>query len=210
MNLKLRQTALFALSALWIFTACESSSNSENETEIHAENNLQTRIAWLAEIDSLEGIVYSDTFDIDSKATGELLRSYLSYTKVFVGDKEHTPKYLYKAAALSRAVGLPVKALKLYDQILVDYPNWEKAPETAFLVAFTYDDDLQEKERAREAYEEVVEKYAGDHWALQAQERLKTIDMTDEELIEEFNKRIESENQSKPRSQQPAHEGDQS
>lgn len=193
--MKMGKTILFALSAMWFLTACESSSNPDDETEIHAEHNLHTRTAWLAEIDSLEGIVYSDTFDIDGEATGELLRSYLSYTKVFVGDKEFTPMYLYKAAALSRAVGLPVKALKLYDQILIDYPDWEKAPETAFLVAFTYDDDLKEKERAREAYEQVVEKYEGDHWAIQAQERLKTIDMTDEELIKEFNARMESESQ---------------
>ncbi len=204
MIMKMGQTLLFALSAMWFFTACESSSNSDKETESHAEHNLQTRTSWLAEIDSLEAIVYADTFDIEGETTGELLRSYLSYAKVFVGDKENTPKYLYKAAALSRAVGLPAKALKLYDQILTDYPNWEKAPETAFLVAFTYDDDLKETERAREAYEEVIEKYQGDHWALQAEERLKTIDMTDEELIEEFNKRLEQDNQSKD--QQPTRE----
>ena len=197
------RTAAAALAALWVFTACNTKTDSEDETEIHAEHNLHTRTAWLAEIDSLEAIVYTDTFDVDNKATSELLRSYLSYAKVFVGDKEHTPKFLYKAAALSRAVGLPVKAIKLYERILTDYPTWEKAPETAFLLAYTYDDDLKEPQRAREAYEEVVEKYQGDHWALQAQERLKTVDMTDEELIREFNKRNNSNTDQAPEEGKP-------
>lgn len=168
-------------------------SDSPTAAEEHAASNLQTRHAWLAEIDSLENIVYVDTFDIEREETGELLRSYLEYTKVFVGDERNTPKFLYKAAALSRAVGLPAKALKLYDRILTDYPQWEKAPETAFLVAFTYDADLNEPEHAREAYQEVVDRYPGDHWALQAEERLKTVGMSDEELIKQFNQRLEAE-----------------
>jgi hypothetical protein len=52
------------------------------------------------------------------------------------------------------------------------------------LTAFTYDEDLNESELAKEAYEKVIEKYPGDLWAVQAEQRLATVGMTDEELLE--------------------------
>ncbi|HLV52934.1 MAG TPA: tetratricopeptide repeat protein [Cryomorphaceae bacterium] len=186
-------TTAFMAAAVMLASCGED--RQEEVAEQHAEKNTRTRVQWLAEIDSLENIVYTGDFDVDHPAVGELLRSYLGYTKIFVSDKEHTPEYLYKAAALTRAVDLPVKALKLYDQILTDYPDWEKSPETAFMIAFMYD-DMNEKDRAREAYQRVIDKYRGDHWAVQAEERLKSLDLTDEELIRKFNQQLEAESAS--------------
>lgn len=161
----------------------------KEEIEAVVKSNTEEHREMLVYIDSLEAIVYVDTFQVNDEATAALLQSYLKFSKKFVGDKEKSPEYLYKAAALSRAAGLPVKAIKLYDQVITDYPNYQRNPEIAFLIAFTYDDEIKEVEQAKEAYQAVIDKYPGDKWAEQAAERLKTIDMTDEELIDYFMKK---------------------
>lgn len=178
-----------------ILPSCGNQEDSEVQKAVISAT--EARRQMISKIDSLEDIVYVDTFDYQAKATSELLRTYDEYTQKFIGDKEKTPEYLYKAAALCRATKLPVKALKYYDRILKDYPDFERNPEVAFLSAFTYDEDLNAKDRAKEAYQEVIEKFPDDKWAEQAQERLKTIDMTDEELIQSFMKKDAAANPSK-------------
>ncbi len=174
-----------------------SCGNQDPEVQKAVSSTSEARRQMISKIDSLEDIVYVDTFDYQAKSTAELLRTYNQYTETFVGDKEKTPEYLYKAAALCRATKLPVKAIKYYDKILTDYPNFERNPEVAFLSAFTFDEDLHQKDRAKEAYQEVIDKFPNDKWAEQAQERLKTIDMSDEELIQSFMKKNADANSAK-------------
>jgi len=173
-----------------VLTSCASEEKKQVEQAV--KSNTEEHREMLAYIDSLEDVVYVDTMSVNGPATSELLQSYLKFSRKFVGDQEKTPEYLYKAAALLRANKLQIKAVKLYDQILVDYPNYKRNPEIAFLMAFTYDDELKEKEEAKKAYQKVIDDYPGDKWAEQAAERLKTIDMTDEELIDYFMKKNQS------------------
>jgi len=176
--------------AVIVLSSCQSEEKKQVEQAV--KSNTEEHKEMLAYIDSLEDVVYVDTMKINGPATAELLQSYLKFSRKFVGDKEKTPEFLYKAAALLRANKLSIKAVKIYDQVLVDYPNYKRNPEIAFLMAFTYDDELEEKEEAKKAYQKVIEDYPGDKWAEQAAERLKTIDMTDEEMIEYFMKKNQS------------------
>jgi len=173
-----------------ILVSCASEEKKQVEKVV--KSNTQEHREMLAYIDSLEDVVYVDTIDVDGPESSELLKSYLKFSRKFVGDKEKTPEFLYKAAALSRANELPVKAIKLYEQVLTDYPDYKRNPEIAFLIAFTYDDEIKQKEEAKKAYQKVIDDYPGDKWAEQAAERLKTIDMSDEELIEYFMKKNQS------------------
>jgi TolA-binding protein len=173
-----------------MIVSCQSEEKKQVEEAI--KSNTEEHKEMLAYIDSLEDVVYVDTMTVEGPATAELLKAYLKFSRKFVGDKEKTPEYMYKAAALSRANKLSVKAIKLYEQILTDYPDYKRNPEIAFLIAFTYDDEIKQKEEAKEAYQKVIDDYPGDKWAEQAAERLKTIDMTDEELIDYFMKKNQS------------------
>jgi tetratricopeptide (TPR) repeat protein len=178
---------LFA--ALMVAMVAVACTNTDNETVKRAKSKAEQRQELAARIDSLENIMEEEDLLPEDETMGTLLKSYIEYTEKYPADMEKTPEYLYKAAAVSRAVDLPVKAIKLYDKILSKYPNWEKAPEVAFLQAFTYDEDLKEAELAKESYEEVIEKYPGDLWAVQAEQRLATIEMSDEELLEFLKKK---------------------
>ncbi|NEN24407.1 tetratricopeptide repeat protein [Cryomorpha ignava] len=173
--------------ALFLGTLLLSCGTTEDESvKSDLLSNVQDSKRLMAKIDSLEKIVYDENADLDNAPTAELMAAYNEYTQKFIGDKKKTPEYLYKSAAISRAVNLPVKAIKLYDKILADYPDYERNPEVAFLMAFTYDEDLKQKEQAKEAYHIVIERYPGDKWAEQASARLENIDQSDEDLVKSF------------------------
>ncbi|MEM9050468.1 MAG: hypothetical protein AAGC47_00315 [Bacteroidota bacterium] len=175
------------------FAASLVSCSSETPVERRAMSNSEMRDMIIKRIDSLETTMKNQNLQPDDELTANLLQTYVEFSERYPADLENTPKFLYKAAAIARSVDLPVKALKFYDKIMTDYPNWEKGPEVAFLNAFTYDEDLKEAKLAKEAYEQVIEKYPGDHWAIQAEQRLATIEMSDEELLE-FLRQKQAEN----------------
>ena len=170
-----------------LFFSCGGTGNTEANLTVKPEG--AARREMLNRIDSLENIVYTDTFDYRNRTGNMLIKTYAEYIAAFPGDRANAPKFLYKSAAVSRASGDPVSALKNYDEILRRYPQYELAPESAFLLAFTYDEDLNDKDRAKEAYEAVIAQFPDDKWAVQARERLKTIDMSDQELIDSFMKK---------------------
>ena len=177
-----------------LITLFSCGNNAEEETaKADLRSNVEVSKMLIAKIDSLENIVYDESFDIEDLSSSHLMEAYREYTTKFVADKKKTPEYLYKYAAMSRAVNLPVKAIKAYDRILVDYPGYERNPEVAFLLAFTYDEDLSRPEQAKEAYQDVIDKYPGDKWAEQASIRLSNIDKSDEELVKEFMEKNKAE-----------------
>ncbi len=178
---------LGAVLFLLLISSCDQ--NPKAASEVTLKSNMEIRNEMVAEIDSLETIFYADTFKMNTETGPALMQLYTDFAKMFVGDKEKTPEYLYKAAAMSRGVGLPMKAIKFYDQILMDYPNYSRCPEVAFLIGFTYDEDLKKPDLAKEAYNELISRFPDDYWAQQARYRLETVDMTDEELIEYFMKK---------------------
>lgn len=153
----------------------------DNRVELISETDLHRDMK--NRIDSMEQHFYADTFAMDVKEVTALRDSYDRFAERFPGDVAKSAEYLYKSAAISRGLGDPVKAIKTYSTILSEFKNYERNPEVQFLIAFTYDEDMSEKGLAREAYRDVVLNFPGDHWAVQAEKRLETIDMSDEELM---------------------------
>ncbi len=175
-----------------IFSACAENKQVDAESCELMSNTEKHRIMTQS-IDSLESIVYVDTFLTNKTAANQLLQQYSKFAETFPGDKVKSPEYLYKAGALSRGAGLPLKAIRCYDQFLKKYADNSKSPEVCFLIAFTYDADMNDINLAKEAYQEVITRYPDDHWAFQAEQRLETIDMTDEELVQFFMKKHQEE-----------------
>lgn len=167
-----------------MLTSCGEEAGKGESTALITDTEHHRRMQ--AEIDSLEKIVYADDFQFEEAEVLNLRNKYDRFARRFDGDKTKSPEYLYKSAALSRALGMPTEAIKTYQHILTKFSGFERNPEVQFLIAFTYDEDIRQKSLAKEAYNDVIEKFQGDHWAIQAERRLETIDMTDEEMIQYF------------------------
>lgn len=174
-------SSVLLLAATLVLAACSGTSGEEEQVK-QEMNELATRI------DSLENLLFGQESKVDKEVAAELLQSYLKFTDTYPAD-ERSPDFLYKGAGIARGVGVHSRALKMYQRILEDYPDFKKQAETSFLIAFTYDNDLKEIDRAKEAYSKVIEEYPDHEFAEQARERLKTIDLSDEELIDLFMKR---------------------
>lgn len=99
-----------------------------------------------------------------------------------------SPSYLYKAAEVAKSIKSTQKALTLYDWILDEYPNFEKAATTLFIKGFIIENELGNDVLARSVYDSFLEKYPKHELADDVEFLIENLGKTDEEiakLIEE-------------------------
>ncbi|MDF1699287.1 MAG: hypothetical protein P1U56_25755 [Saprospiraceae bacterium] len=92
-------------------------------------------------------------------------------------------EYLYRAAEMARTIKTYPKALSIFDWIEEKYPNFEKTPTTVFLKGFMLENELNNKEAAREIYNRFLENYPKDDLADDVKFLLENIDKSDEEIM---------------------------
>jgi tetratricopeptide (TPR) repeat protein len=92
---------------------------------------------------------------------------------------------LLKAANLAKSIpAYATKAVALYDWFILKHPDHPKAGQALFLKAFTYDNDLNDDDKARALYTEFLEKYPRDDFADDAAMLIQNLGKSDEELFE--------------------------
>lgn len=153
---------LTTVTACALLAGCGEGEGDKKSSELITDTEKHRRMQ--VEIDSLEQVVYADDFKFDKDRVLKLRNTYDDFARRFGGDEAKSPEYLYKSAALSRALGKPTEAIKTYQHILTKFKGFDKNPEVQFLIAFTYDEDIREKSLAKEAYNDVIEKFPGDQW----------------------------------------------
>ncbi len=146
----------------------------------------------ISEIESLmkQMFEYSSSRDMraESDSVADLLETrYDRFVKDYP-KHEMAPVYLDQAANIGRKKRDYESALNYYDRIIKDYPDYENIIEVKFLVAFVYDAELRDKDKARIHYQAVADEYPDNVFGKDAKARLENLHMTDEELIEYFEK----------------------
>lgn len=92
---------------------------------------------------------------------------------------------LVKAGNMAKSIrGFGPKAVALYDWLLEKQPNHERAPQALFLKAFTYDNEIGDKDRAEALYKDFIAKYPNDDFADDAKLLLENVHKTDEEFYQ--------------------------
>jgi TolA-binding protein len=79
-----------------------------------------------------------------------------------------------------------MEAIRFYDRILNDFPDYRKAPEALFLKGYVYENNLGRLDKAKEIYEAFIAKYPTNEFADDAEVSLKYLGKSPEELIEIF------------------------
>jgi tetratricopeptide (TPR) repeat protein len=139
----------------------------------------------LERIHTCEANALSGEVKIDKVKGHELLRSYLDYANAY-RDDSIAAVYLFKAGDVARNLGRYKQAISILTNLHDGFPKHSKKAETAFLIGFIYDNDLNDREMAKKAYEDVIELYPTHTLARDAQARIQTLYMTDEEMIKMF------------------------
>ena len=140
-------------------------------------------------IADFEKTIYGDTTGmLDKVKLAELNELYISFASTYPVD-EKSPDYLYSAATISMNFMDSHKAIELFNRIMDEYPNYEKKAECLFMTGFIYDNNLQDYDKAKDVYEEFLEKYPDDVFADDARASIDNLGKSLEEIIEEFERR---------------------
>jgi TolA-binding protein len=139
-----------------------------------------------AAIVKMEEELFSDANKmIDRQKANDLIKLYIAFTDEFPGDDD-TPDYLFKAGDMAMNLSMPQKAIQIFDRILKDYPDFEKAPQCLFLKGYVYENEIGDLNAAKKIYEDFIAKYPDDEFADDAAVSIKNLGKSPEELIKEF------------------------
>ena len=145
------------------------------------------------EIKVMEDSLFADaTKMIDKQMAQELIEKYLAYADAFPEDPE-TPGTLFKAGDMAMNLNMPQNAVDIFDRIMNEYPDYEKTPQCLFLKGYVYENDFRDLPRAKEIYEEFLEKYPDDEFADDAAISIQNLGKSPEELIKEFEEKRQKE-----------------
>lgn len=125
----------------------------------------------------------ADAFILTAEAYASLVQST---------NTDKSVDLLLKAAGLAKTIGNSNRAIQLYYNVGEKMPQHPKAPTALFMMAFIYENDLKNLEKARATYEEFLKRYPQDpDYADDAQNALKYLGLSPEEIIKQFEKKTQ-------------------
>ena len=99
-----------------------------------------------------------------------------------------SPEALFNA--IGEAAGAsqdPQRTIKMVDQLVTDYPDYENNPVALFMLAsFVYDEQMHDLDKARETYQRIIDEYPDTPFAADAAIAITQVGMTPEELVRMF------------------------
>ncbi len=143
-------------------------------------------------ISLLEDKIKNNLHNFDIKVADSLSEKYAEYASVFPQDTL-APDYMFKAAELSVASRNFRRALQYFDTIPQLYPKYAKNPQCQFMIGFIYDEHLKLKDKAAEAYGQMIDLYPQHELANDAKIQKENLKYTNEQLIEMFQNKQKSE-----------------
>ena len=112
----------------------------------------------------------------------DLMRTYAEFANACSSDSI-TPEFLFRRADLLRGDGQIRESIRLFKAVHDGYPQYPKGPVCAFLVAFLYETELNDKLMAEKYYLQVIESYPDSEEATSAAITLKYLHETPAELL---------------------------
>lgn len=182
-----RVVFVLSLATSIFFLACgDQPSNTEENKEGKFVALHKMNIESLeAEIKKREAALSSEQEGGDSQSASALMEAYFTYAERF-SNRANSADRMFKAAELAMSLNHTVQAIKYFERVYDEYPKYEKRPYALFLKAFVLENQAQNYERAREVYEEFIQKYPGHDMADDAKYSLQNMGKSPEELIREF------------------------
>jgi len=136
---------------------------------------------------------------LNEEAAKEYLTSAQQLAKDFPSDTSTAMPY-YKAAEVARALGQSQTALDIYQKIIDQYPSFHKVPEARFMIAFTYDEDLNDLAKAKTAYEDFIRLHPNHTFTDDAEMLLSNLGKSDEQILRELEAKLKEAEEAKEES----------
>lgn len=142
--------------------------------------------AYLAKVGE-EVFANPDKYGVNRKSAQSYVDACEAYALAYPGTTE-AAEYLYKGTEVSRTLRTFTKSLSMYDWILDQYPQYEKAPTAMFLKGFIIENELKNNDLAKEVYNAFLERYPDHQLRDDVQFLLDNVGKTDEEIMEMIEK----------------------
>jgi tetratricopeptide (TPR) repeat protein len=155
-----------------ILAACstpEVDLNSLDCTE-HSEIILQKEAAFA-----------SSNYDVE--LLQDMLISYANFANHCPNDSL-TPEFLMRRADLLRGEGKIRESISLFKAIHDGFPQYQNKITCAFIAAFLYETELNDKDSAEKLYLQIIDSYPDSHEADVARISLRHLRETSDELIQ--------------------------
>jgi tetratricopeptide (TPR) repeat protein len=136
-------------------------------------------------IEKAEKEAFAENGALNADKVNELIAAYIAFADKFKDDTL-APSYIFKAGDIALNTNRSMEAIRFYDRILNDFPDYRKAPEALFLKGYVYENNLGRLDKAKEIYEAFIAKYPTNEFADDAEVSLKYLGKSPEELIEIF------------------------
>ncbi len=161
----MKKYLIFAL-FLYSLAACQS-------------GNERTRLT--TEISNLQQEIGKESRP-SSEHLHQLKSALLRYSETYPDDSLSL-EFLIKAGEVAGLLQQFDEAIHIYDRITARYPGSPKSAKALFMKGFTYENNLQNLDSARMAYQLFLEKYPGDSFAKDAKFLLDNLGKTPEEIL---------------------------
>ena len=172
-----------------VLAACGGGAKEGADTKVATDSTSVTPAFMAGRIHAMEDSIFEKPA-FDRRGAVALLDVYKAYAKAYPLDSL-APEYLVRAAGIQRNLKDPQAAVDIYDRVIRDYPNWPDVVACYYQKALIYQDDMKELGKAKQAYEEVIQRFPDHTFGKEAKVMIDNLQYTDAELIERFRKQNE-------------------
>lgn len=166
--------------ALWIFQGCTSENpDSKKAPGIDKDSMVQ-------QIKQLEDTLKANSDQhIDRNLAKALIDKSVTFAEAFPED-QFSPGFLFRAGNVAVGIGSFADAANYFEMVHQKYSSYERAPDALFLEGFTYENHLNNIEKAKECYTSFLSRFPDDELAEQVKIVLENIGKSPEELVKSF------------------------
>jgi TolA-binding protein len=112
----------------------------------------------------------------------DLKMAYLDFAKAYPDD-EMTPEFMFKGAQRAIVLEQANEAVDLLQQLCNKYPKSNFVEDATFLMAYTYENNLNDLNKSQALYKDFIAKYPNGELAKDAQFALDNLGKSPEEML---------------------------
>lgn len=190
----MKRIILITISSVFLLFSCKTESSTPVEETVNLEKQfILTNLDSLNEMElyyymeELEKkLINEDSLELSKAYSIKMLESAQKHASKFT-ESEHRRDAIRKGVRAAMGLNQDYEAIRLNTIIIDENPTDTNIIEEMNLRAFLYD-KMDSKEEAKKAIKEILEKFPNHSSIENHKARLKTINLSDEELMELFEK----------------------
>jgi len=139
------------------------------------------------DVKKAEAALFNDNMTTNAEAVPTAIEAFSKYAEENP-EAANAEEYLFKAFEVSVNTKQDAnQSIDLAERFMKAYPKSDKAPVALFMLAsFVYEDQLNDLDKARAAYQRILDEYPESPFANDAAASIKHLGMSPEDLIKMF------------------------